>query len=115
MAQIINFDKLTIKNVVKKQFGVNQLEFEILLTVIRFLYAYMEDEMDDPIEQINPNASIEDLFNGDRERFANSYVELMKYWEITDIGWNEIPLNKEFEMFRKVEDLCLYVERKVME
>lgn len=114
MAEIINFEKLTIKNIVNKQLGFSQLEFEILLTVIRYLYAYMEKELDDPIDEIHPHASIEELFGGNRERFAHAFVELLKYWELDSITWNEIPLNKGFETFKKVEDLCLFVEEKLM-
>lgn len=115
MAKIINFEKLAIQNIVNKQLGFQQLEFEILLTVIRYVYAYMDQELEDPIEHIHPKFRLDELFEGDTQRFAYAFAELLKYWEIKDLSWDEIPLNKEFETFRTIEDLCLFLERKIME
>lgn len=115
MAKIINFEKLTIQNIVNKQLGFQQLEFEILLTVIRYVYTYMEQQLEDPIEHIHPKCLLEELFEGNAQRFAYAFAELLKYWEISELSWDEIPLNKEFETFRTIEDLCLFLERKISE
>lgn len=113
MAQIINFEKLTIQNIVNKQLGFQQLEFEILLTVIRYVYAYMQKELDDPIEYIHPKSRLDELFEGDQTRFAYAFAELIRYWEIEMESIKEISLKKEFEIFETVEDLCLFLEQKI--
>lgn len=115
MAKVINFEKLAIQNIVNKQLGFQQLEFEILLTVIRYVYAFMDKELDDPIEHIHPKCRLDELFEGSRERFAHAFTELMNYWEIDNLSWDEIPIHQEFEKFKTVEDLCLFLESKVIE
>lgn len=113
MAQIISFEKMSVKKAIDNRLGFDQLEFEILITVMRYLFAYMEDECDNPFEVIHLNASIKELMSGSQERFAHVYVELMKYWELDGIDWKEIPLDSPFETFQTVEDLCLYMDKKI--
>jgi hypothetical protein len=113
MAEIINFEKLTINKMVEKNFAFNQLEFEILLTVIKFIYAYIPAEFDRPMEQIQPTSNIEMLFEGDSIRFLNAFAKLMNYWEITSVVEEELPEGKELNTFETIEDLCVFVEGKV--
>ena len=113
MAEIINFEKLAIKKLVKNRLAVDEMKMEILITVIRFVYAYVEKELNDPLEAINPQADLYDLYDGDRFRFAHTFVELIKYWEIGEINWQDLPYENEFENFKKVEDLCVFIEEKI--
>lgn len=115
MAQIINFEKMSVKKAVNDRLGFDQLEYEILVTVMRYIYAYMEEEVVNPIETIHPKASIAELLGNDRQRFAHVYVDLMKYWELENVEWEEIPMDKEFEVFDTVESLCVYLDKKVTE
>lgn len=115
MAQIIDFEKLTIKNMIDKHLGFNQMEFEILITVVKYLYAYMDIDLNDPIDEIHPNAYTSDLFEGDSTQFLQALFSLFKYWDLLEEVKEDFPINNEFEVFSTVEELCLFIEEKIIE
>lgn len=114
MVQVYNFEKKMIKNVINKKMGFGRLEYEILLTAMKYIYTYMERELEDPIGEIHPASSTEELFDGNNQRFAYAFIEISKYWEIEFENLSEIPFNREFEAFPTVESLCLFFEDKIM-
>lgn len=113
MTQIIDFQKHLLKNSIKKEIPSNEIEFEIALTVAKYIYSYMQERFDDPLDVVTYHASTEELFNGDRNRFTASLLEIFAYWEI-DLGEEQLELfDNEFELFPSVESVCLFVEKHV--
>ena len=115
MTKIINFEKMRMRNLLKKHTSNNSelLESEILLSVIRFIYNHSE-VVENPFDEIQPNASLHKLLSGNSARFAAVFVDLVKYWEIGPLNKSEIPYDSEFKEFETVEHLCIYVHEKLI-
>lgn len=113
MTKIYNFEKSLVKRVIKKFMGIDSLETEIYLTVIKFVHLYMELELEDPLAEIKIDDSLEKLFGGDPTRFAKAFVDLVEYWELGPLSEQDIPIGQEFKYYRTIEDLCLFVDGKL--
>lgn len=114
MAHIIDFQKHLMKKTIKKEIPKDEVEFEIALTVAKYIYAYMQEKFDDPLDVITFNASTTDLFKGERNRFTAALLEIFEYWEI-DITEESVEIfDNEFELFPTVETVCSFVETHVV-
>lgn len=114
--EFITFEEYKLKRFLKLTGMTNQqTEVEILLSVIRFLYAFMENELDDPFGEIHPSKKIDDLFNGNQKRKTFAYKEILHYWEIDSPRTFLYLFNKGIENIYTVSDLFLYVEQQIID
>ncbi|QST02321.1 hypothetical protein IMZ31_22995 (plasmid) [Pontibacillus sp. ALD_SL1] len=118
MAEIIQFEKKFINKTIKKHFFGDQLECEILFTVIKYLFLWMPEhkkDTQDRMEALRPEVRIRDLFENDSESFLNAYLNLIEYWELAVDQSNALPVESELDHFETVEDLCLFLEGRILE
>jgi hypothetical protein len=116
MTKIYEFQqyKNYIKNKLNKKMEAEKtLAFEILFSITKYIYLHMEIKPEHMFETITVSASTSELFNDNRGRFATAFVELIEHWNLGPLPEEEIPMDKEFETFPTVEDLCLFVEEKL--
>lgn len=113
---VIKIDKFQIKNMINNIEGSenNELEYEVLISTIKFIYQHSEKEFEDPIASIMPNSDLADLFSHNRSRFAAAFVDIINYWNLV-LYEDEIPNKNEFETFPKVNDLLVFIEQKIRE
>lgn len=114
MAHIIDFQKHLMKKTLKNDVLRDEVEFEIALTVAKYIYAYMQEKFDDPLDVITFNASTSQLFKGERNRFTAALLEIFEYWEIDITEENVELFDNEFELFPTVEEICSFLERRVV-
>jgi len=113
-SKLVTFKEFELKRILKLTGMTNlQTEVEILLSVIRCLYAYMEYEFDDPFGEIHPSREIDDLFNGNQKRKTFAYKEILEYWEIDSPRTSLYLFNKGIENIYTVSDLCIFVEQQI--
>lgn len=108
MTKIINLDDFRQK--LEQKFDKNENR-NIYLTVVKSIYTHMEKKPELLFETINLEASTKELFGEDRNRFAYAFVEMVQKLEIGILRDDQIPLDKEFEAFPKVMDLCVFFEK----
>jgi len=116
MAKIYEFKQYEtyMKNKLNKKMAMeNGLAFDILFSITRFIYLHMEVKPEHMFDSIKVLSSTQELFNNDRARFAAAFVDLIQHWELGPLPEEEIPMDREFEMFPTVEHLCIFVEEKI--
>lgn len=113
MTKVYDFEKVFIKNVIKKYTGSEEQNSEIYLTVLKFIYANIKKTMEDPMEEMSLDSSLKELFEGSRIRFAATFSSLVQYWELNPLSSEDIPRNNEFERFPTVKELCIFIKEKL--
>ncbi|ARI77701.1 hypothetical protein [Halobacillus mangrovi] len=113
MAEVFDFQYYKTKKIVEKRFRNRGLIFEVYMSTVQFVHHYIEPTYDNPVEHLTTDINLKHLYNGDRDRFIATYAALVKYWEIEPFPNWEIPMNREFEMFPTLGDLCKYIEKRV--
>jgi len=114
--KFITFEEFKLKRFLKLTGMTNQqTEVEILLSVIRSLYTFMENKLDDPFEEIHPSKKIDDLFNRNQERKTFAYEDILHYWKIDSPRTSLYLFNKGIENIYTVSDLCLFVEHQIID
>jgi len=113
MAKVYNFEQIVknkLNKTIKKE---HEIDFEILVSIIKFIYIHMENRPNDIFENITPVSMTQELFKGDRNRFAAAFVDMIEYWNLGPLPEEEIPMDEEFERYPTVEDLCMFVDEKI--
>lgn len=110
MGKIINFEEF--KNKLNKKYDPDQNR-DILFAVIKYIYIHMEEKPENVFEEIHLEKNLEELFNGDRNRFAAAFVDVVKFLEIAPLNKEDIPMDEEFERFTTVYDLCAFFDSKL--
>ena len=114
MTQIIDFQKHLLRNSIKKEIPNDEIEYEIAITVAKYIYNYMQEKFEHPLDVITFHASTSELFKGDRNRFTAALLQILEYWDI-DLEDEPIKLfDEEFEVFPTVESVCLFIEEHVI-
>lgn len=113
MGKIIDFDRAKTYRQMKETTGEKGVIYEIYLTVVKYVYQYIPMEFDNPVDELNTESKLQDLYEGDQDRFAMTFAELMDYWQLTPLDYQDIPHNQEFEVFETIGDLCLFIEKRI--
>jgi hypothetical protein len=96
--KIVDFDKLYLKNVLKKHVPYGKFKVEIFVMVVKYVYANIEESMENPLEDIRLDSSLAELFSGNVVNFVQTIFQLINYWEIDlDIN-NDLPKGTAFEI-----------------
>ncbi|WP_416147916.1 hypothetical protein ACM26V_16925 [Salipaludibacillus sp. HK11] len=113
MTDILNFEKLKIRKMLKEKYEKygkikkeHKTGIEIFLTVIKFSHDYMQEKYDDPLEMIAPKSKTIDLFNDNEDYFQKALIKITDYWEIDFNNTNNL-----FCQFETIQDICVFVEK----
>ncbi|KHE67555.1 hypothetical protein [Halobacillus sp. BBL2006] len=113
MAKVFDFEYYRMKKLVEKRFRSRGLVFEVYMSTVEFVHYYIEPSYDNPVEHLTTDVSLKHLYDGNRDRFIATFSALVKYWEIEPMPHKELPIDREFEMFPTLGDLCKYIEKRV--
>ncbi len=82
MGELIDFDRARTKRKLKEIAAKKGIVYEIYLTVIKYVYKYMASENKHSIDFLTTEAKLEEVFEGNVNRFAASFSEIMQYWDL---------------------------------
>ncbi|RWZ60820.1 hypothetical protein EQV77_05865 [Halobacillus fulvus] len=113
MADVFDFDVYKTKQMMKKKKRPQKLVYEIYLTAIQFIDRNIESTYDDPVEHLTTDMRLEEIYQGDYERFLATFASLAKYWGIDALPHAELTRGEPFGQIKTIGDLCHYVEKRV--
>lgn len=113
MKKILNFDKARIKKIVQENFNSADVRYEILISVKRFIYSYIEAEYKYPTQDIKIEDQTVLHFDADEERFVLALQDIFDYWGLEHFPEFQTKQGKLFETFPTVESIAVYVLEKL--
>lgn len=111
MGDIIDLDKIKSRKNIQKAAAEKGMVYEIYLSVVRYIKKQMEFENGFSIEYLTTEVELEKVFNGETNKLASCFADLIKYWEI-ELEDGQLGLCN-FATFKTVGDLCSFIERSV--
>lgn len=118
MTNVVNFNEYKEKKGVQENVKDMSQVHEIYISVIRYVYCYMQAELESPLEQIHPTHSLKELFDGNKSSLFMTLMELSSFWNVSMddgieySGTNGIETDL-FMIYPTVHSLCEKVEEKI--
>ncbi|MFQ3546040.1 hypothetical protein Q7A53_18315 [Halobacillus rhizosphaerae] len=113
MSNVFDFEQYKFKKDVKNQTQNKAIIVEVYITTVKFVCQYLDITYDHPVEYVTSDMELELLYCGDRDRFIKTFTAIITYWGIETGMENVLPPEEEFERFKTIGDLCIYIEKRV--
>lgn len=106
---IIELSKKRIEKLKYKN-GLTNMQIEILVSLLASLERFARVK----IEHIVGDEKTIHIFENDKRKFELVFCSMCAHWEIIDLlKKEEFPKNNEFEMYKTLEDLYDFFDKKV--
>ncbi|UOQ43259.1 hypothetical protein MUN89_15160 [Halobacillus salinarum] len=113
MGKLYDFESYKIRKDVKSLTQNKGLVYEVYLSTVKYIHKYIDITYENPKENLTTDVELEEIFQGDRDLFLQTFADLIQYWGIEPMPNHDIPYGKEFVKFKTIGDLCSYIEERV--
>lgn len=108
MAAVYDFSYYRARRLVKDRMKDKGLIYEVYLSTVQFVYENLWRNHQDGMEFLTTHSDLRELFKGDEQKFAATFMLINKYWELEPVVCQGM-----FDQFQTIGDVCHYIEKKV--
>lgn len=109
--KIIDFQLALLERQNRKQLGMNEFEYRVLIGTMKWLLHCMPPSAKLHARELSIQSSIHDLYGMDEEAFCRAVHHMQKYFSLSSFPKKEEPAINEFHT---IGDMARYIEISIL-
>ena len=109
--KIIDFQTILLRRQNRKQLGMNEFEYKVLIGTMKWLLHCMPPSAKLHARELSIHSSIHDLYGMDEEAFCRAIDHMQRHFSLSELPMDRYFASKEFQT---VGDMARYIEKSIL-